>query len=90
MYRTIGEFVFKKFDFLDFFMKNIFFLLKKNFLKISSIYRYISIHTCSKPKISRRFQIWSQIWSFPSTLGDMAIFLFLLGFSKNAQEKRFV
>ena len=50
----------------------------------------ISMYTCSRPKISRRFRIWSQIRSNLNILGDIAIFWFLLDIKKNAPEKWFV
>ena len=90
MYRTIGKFIFWKFDFLEFFMKNAFFAWKKILHKIFFLNKYISMYTCSRPKISRRFRIWSQIRSNLNILGDIAIFWFLLDIKKNAPEKWFV
>ena len=90
MYRTIGKFIFWKFDFLEFLMKNAFFAWKKILHKIFFLNKYISMYTCSRPKISRRFRIWSQIRSNLNILGDIAIFWFLLDIKKNAPEKWFV
>ena len=90
MYRTIGKFNFWKFDFLEFFMKNAFFAWKKILHNFFFLNKYISMCTCSRPKISRRFRIWSQIRSNLNILGDIAIFWFLLDIKKNAPEKWFV
>ena len=90
MYRTIGKFIFWKFDFLEFFYEKRIFCLKKNFAQNFFLNRYISMYTCSRPKISRRFRIWSQIRSNLNILGDIAIFWFLLDLTKNAPEKWFV
>ena len=79
-----------KIRFFRFFHEKHIFRIKNFFQKNFFLNKYISIYTCSRPKISRRFRIWSQIRSNLNILGDIAIFWFLLDIKKNAPEKWFV